>query len=53
MQYLAGRAGSKAAGAGGPNAEEDEAARPRNQFARGSDHGDAAPIEEQVRIWRV
>jgi hypothetical protein len=52
MQYLAGRAGSKA-GAGGPNAEEDEAARPRNQFARGSDHGDAAPIEEQVRVRRV
>lgn len=50
MQYLAGRAGSKAAGPGGTNAEEDEAARPRNAFARGSDHGDAAPIEEQVRL---
>ena len=50
MQYLAGRAGSKAAGPGGTNAEEDEAARPRNAFARGSDHGDAAPIEEQVRV---
>lgn len=48
MQYLAGRAGSKTA-ARGASADEDDAARPKNSFARLSDHGDAAPIEEQVR----
>ena len=55
MQYLAGRARGNAGVGGGVAAAgggDDEDGRPAGgrSFARLSDHGDSAPIEEQARF---